>query len=81
MATYKIRAVYEYEGVVEAPTEQRAYDLFLHDLNMHYSGTDELEQVLICPSCQEEIDSEDELTEDNECELCVTEDAEELVDA
>ena len=76
MATYRIKATYEYEGVVEAPTAERAEHLFLHDLNMHYVGTEEFEQVLICPSCQEEIDSEDDLNEDDQCELCADEDDE-----
>lgn len=74
MATYRIKATYEYEGVVEAPTAERAERLFLHDLNMHYVGTEEFEQVLICPSCHEEIDSEDDLNEDDQCELCADED-------
>lgn len=83
MATYKITATYEYEGVVEAPTRERAEALFLHDLNMHYVGTDDFEQLLVCPSCYEEIESEDELNEDAQCDLCVVqaEIEEELVDA
>lgn len=82
MATYKIKAMYEYEGVVEAPTAERAEALFLHDLNMHYVGTEEFEQVLVCPSCNDEIESEDDLNEDGECELCLVEvEEEELVDA
>ena len=71
MPSFKIRGVYEYEGVVEAANEEQAYKFFLQDLNMHYVGTDELEQTMVCPSCEEEIASEDELTEEWElCEEC-----------
>lgn len=77
MATYRIRGVYEYEGVVEAPTAEGAEALFLYDLNTHYVGTEEFEKVLVCPICEDEIESEDELNDDSECESCAEEDEDE----
>jgi hypothetical protein len=69
MATYKIKATYTYEGVVSAPTPERAEQLFLSELNRHYSGTDEFECVAVCAECE---------GEDGECD-CPSEDDEECV--
>lgn len=58
MPTFKIRAVYEYEGEVEAKDSDAAYKAFLNDLNSHYSSTDELEitEVETCDECGEVTD-------------------------
>lgn len=39
MATYRIKAQYEYEGDIEAESPEEAEKLFLADLNDHYAGT------------------------------------------
>lgn len=55
MPTYKITAVYKYDGEVEAPTPERAEQLFLAEINMHYDDTLEFECVELeeCPECGE----------------------------
>jgi hypothetical protein len=55
MAHYKIKATYTYEGVVEAPTPERAEQLFLSDLNRHYDGTESYECEEVCEKCEGEI--------------------------
>jgi hypothetical protein len=71
MATYKISATYTYEGVVSAPTPERAEQLFLSELNRHYSSTEEFECVAVCAECEDEVsgclcEPEDE----DECVFC-----------
>lgn len=71
MATFKITATYTYEGVVSAPTPERAEQLFLSDLNSHYSSTESFESIEVCSDCEEEtafcecVEDEDE-DEDSE---------------
>ena len=40
MPRYEITAMYEYGGVVEEATEEKAYDYFLHNLNDFYVSTE-----------------------------------------
>jgi len=70
MPSYKITAEYTYEGIVEARSEDGAYTAFLNDLNSYYSSTDNMETQVVCPSCEEDIDNEDDLNEDEQCERC-----------
>lgn len=37
MKTYRIKGVYEYEGEVEANSEEEAWQIFYNELNDHYS--------------------------------------------
>jgi hypothetical protein len=62
MATYNIKAMYEYEGDIEADSPEEAEKLFLADLNDHYAGTYsfDIEKV------EEEEDDEDEEEEEGE---------------
>jgi hypothetical protein len=55
MATYRIRALYAYEGDVEANSPDEAEKLFLADLNDYYSETHdyEWEKVPECAVCGE----------------------------
>lgn len=39
MALFRINALYEYEGEIEADTQEEAEAAFLEDLNMYYMGT------------------------------------------
>jgi hypothetical protein len=39
MGLYNIKAMYEYEGEIEADTPEEAEATFLEDLNMYYMGT------------------------------------------
>jgi hypothetical protein len=66
MARYKITAQYNYEGIVEAPTQERAERLFENDLNSHYESPESFEVTELCPDC----DSEDELDLDGSCFDC-----------
>jgi hypothetical protein len=77
MPSYKITAEYTYEGIVEARSEDGAYTAFLNDLNSHYSSTDNMETQMVCPSCEQEILTEDDLNEDEQCEQCADQDNEE----
>ena len=52
MATYYIKALYEYAGSVEADTPEEAEKIFLDDLNAHYAGTDSFECEEVCPECE-----------------------------
>lgn len=54
MPLYNIKALYEYEGEIEADTEEEAEKIFLDDLNMYYMGTYSYECEEI-----EDYDSED----------------------
>lgn len=42
MTSWNIRALYEYEATVEADTEDEAYEQFIHNLNAHYVGIEDL---------------------------------------
>lgn len=53
MAKYNIKAMYEYEGEVEANSPEEAEKIFLDDLNDHYSSTYSYE-------CEEVEEDEDE---------------------
>lgn len=74
MATYNIKAMYEYEGEVEAATEEEALSYFYNNLNDYYVSTESEETTKLgeCVVCGE-VDSDTE--EDFTCELC-TEDEE-----
>lgn len=54
MPLYNIKALYEYEGEIEADTEEEAEKIFLDYLNMYYIGTYSYECEEI-----EDYDSED----------------------
>ena len=41
MACYRVRALYEYEGEVEADSPEDAEKVFLADLNSYYVSTEE----------------------------------------
>lgn len=56
MATYKIKAQYEYEGTVEADNAEDAEKVFLAELNDHYVGTYDYECEEVCAECGEEIE-------------------------
>lgn len=65
MATYRIKAQYEYEGDVEADSPEEAEKLFLQDLNDYYSSTYDYECEEICAECDQAVedcycDEEDE---------------------
>jgi hypothetical protein len=66
MARYKITAQYNYEGIVEAPTQERAEHLFEVDLNQYWESPESFEIVEVCPDC----DSEGELDLDGSCFEC-----------
>lgn len=73
MAHFKIRAVYEYEGVIKADSAREAESQFLKDLNDYYSSTEEfvIGLVDVCPEC-----GEDELDLDGSCFDCREDDEE-----
>jgi len=56
MAKYKIKAVYEYEGVIEADDEKSAEKVFLKDLNDYYTSTEEYEAEEVCEDCEGDLD-------------------------
>jgi hypothetical protein len=56
MAKYKIKALYEYEGIVEGNTEKEAEKAFLADLNDHYTSTEEFEVEEVCEECEGDLD-------------------------
>lgn len=56
MATYRIKAQYEYEGEVEADSPEEAEKVFLDDLNSHYASTYEYE----CELVEDEEDEDEE---------------------
>jgi len=58
MAFYKIKALYEYEGVVEGNTQDEAEKAFLADLNSHYSGTKSIDFEEVCGDCERELDAD-----------------------
>ena len=81
MAHYYIKATYTYEGKIEGKNEDDAYTNFLNDLNQFYSETEEMTTEMVCPQCEWEIESEDDLNEYDQCEACVEAAEENLVDA
>jgi hypothetical protein len=78
MATYNIKATYEYEGEVEADSPEEAEKFFLDELNSYYAGTDsfEIEKIAECVECGEpDIHAIDDFT----CDSCAdNEDEEQL---
>ena len=76
MATYNIKATYEYEGEVEANSPEEAEKFFLDELNSYYMGTEafEIEKLGECVVCGE-VDSNTD--EDFTCEACAEEEEEE----
>lgn len=72
MATYNIKATYEYEGEVEADSPEEAEKLFLDDLNSYYMGTEtyECEELATCSEC-DAVDSFSEPSPDFICDDCV----------
>lgn len=76
MATYNIKAVYEYEGEIEADSPEEAEKFFLDELNSYYVSTESLdiEKLGECEICGE-VDSD--TTEDFICEICAEDDEEE----
>jgi hypothetical protein len=84
MAQFHITAMYEYEGTVEAKTEQEAEQLFLADLNDYYSSTYslEIEQIQVCANCGfEESYYAGDFDPDYLCEDCEPETDDEGEDA
>jgi hypothetical protein len=70
MPKYTITATYEYatSSPIEAENEDKAYKIFLDDLNSYYQSTEDLdiEEVEVCEECDEELDEcECEDGEDN----------------
>lgn len=43
MAKYRINAMYEYDGEIEANSPEEAEKIFLEDLNMYYVSTYSME--------------------------------------
>lgn len=76
MATYNIKAMYEYEGEIEADSPEEAEKLFLDELNSYYVSTESLdiEKLGECEVCGE-VDSD--TTEDFICDVCAEDDEEE----
>lgn len=58
MATFYIKAMYEYEGEVEADNAEEAEALFIDELDCHYMGTYSFDI--------EEQESDDDDDEDDE---------------
>lgn len=56
MATYNIKAMYEYEGTVEADSQEEAEKIFLDELNDHYQGTYSYECEEVCAECDQAIE-------------------------
>ena len=81
MAHYYIKATYVYEGKIEGKSEEDAYNNFLKDLNQFYSYTEEMDTEMVCDQCENTIESQDDLNEYGQCEVCVEAEEEELVDA
>jgi hypothetical protein len=69
MPTYRIRALYEYEGEVEADNPKDAEKMFLDDLNSHYVSTEEYEcdEVEMCEECDQPTDNGCVCGECDEC--------------
>ena len=68
MAKYRIKALYEYEGVVEGNDINQAEKAFLDDLNDHYVGTESFEFEQVCEKCENDLDF------DGSCFSCRDED-------
>jgi hypothetical protein len=47
MAKYNIKAMYEYEGEVEADTPEQAETIFLNNLNTYYVSTESFDIELV----------------------------------
>ena len=58
MATYKITAMYEYEGEIEADSPEQAEEFFLDELNSYYVSTESFDV--------EEIEEDEEEEEEGE---------------
>jgi hypothetical protein len=71
MAFYKVKALYEYEGVVSADTQDEAEKAFLSNLNSFYSGTESIDFTIVCGGCELELDL------DGSCFDCDTDEEEE----
>ena len=56
MAKYKIKATYNYEGVVEALTIGKAESLFEHNLQQYYESLESFEIESVCDNCEGELD-------------------------
>ena len=76
MATYNIKAMYEYEGEIEADSPEEAEKLFLDELNSYYVSTESLdiEKLGECEICGE-VDSD--TTENFTCDICADNEDEE----
>ena len=71
VATFYIKAQYEYEGAIEADTPEEAEKIFLDDLNAYYSGTYSYECEEVCAECESEIgtcDCEEEAEDEEDGE-------------
>lgn len=70
MATFRITAMYEYEGVLTAKTKEEAEKKFLADLNQYYTSTESLDILEVCSECEDDVSfcdcaPEDDDEEDN----------------
>ena len=54
VAKFKITGTYEYEGVVEAKTEDEAFSVFYKNLNNFYQMPVDEEVTILCDDCEEE---------------------------
>jgi len=72
MAFYKIKALYEYEGVVEGNTQEEAEKAVLSDLNSYYSGTESIDFEEVCGGCERELDLDGSCFEcrEEKCDEC-----------
>lgn len=59
MATYRITAVYEYSGEIEASSEEEAEKYFLDGLNDYYTSTESFEIEEVEEDEEEEEEEED----------------------
>jgi len=62
MASYKIFGQYNYEGVIEAESEDEAFKIFYKNLHMYYESPEDEVIVEICTECDYDI-------EDCECDV------------
>lgn len=56
MTKFHIVASYEYDGVVEADTQEEALNIFHKELNDHYSMALDEDVMQLCDECEEDKD-------------------------
>ena len=56
MPLYNLKGLYEYEGIIEADNEEKAWKLFYKDLNHYYLNPQDEEIEELCPNCEEGLE-------------------------